>query len=368
MKRLACCLMLLSSACALAPGMKLDERAAEDRGRTKDKQYRVETVTPLLLEQLARANPPPQYAPDPLASQAAGYTYRVAPFDVLNVIVWEHPELTIPAGEFRAAEQTGSTVAADGTVFYPYVGTVRVAGKTLGEVRELLSERLSRVIRNPQLDVRIITFRGKRVQVTGEVVQPGPVPITDVPLRVQDAIAVARGFTPDAEPSAVSVARGGKLHYLDLQAFYENGEMSQNWLLQDGDVVNVGDRRQARVFVLGEVRTPAARPMIRRRLSLADALGDSNWLDPISANPAKIYVIRGDLAAPRIYRLDAESPDALILATAFALQPKDVVFVATYELSRWNRVISQILPSINLLWQSVDLGTRASDAVHPLVR
>ena len=359
MRRLACCLLLLSSGCAMAPGMVLDESAAVERGRAQDKHYRVEQVTPGLIEQMARAAAPPQLTPDPLATQAARYTYRVAPFDVLNVIVWEHPELTIPAGEFRAPELTGSTVAADGTMFYPYVGAVPVAGKTLGEVRDLITEKLARVIRNPQVDVRIVSFRGKRAQVTGEVLQPGPVPITDIPLRVQDAIAAARGFTPDAEPSAVTVARGGQLYSLDLQAFYENGETSQNWLLQDGDVVNVGDRRQARVFVLGEVRAPAARPMIRRRLSLADALADSNWLDPVSANPARIYVFRGDLlASPRIFKLDAASPDALILATAFPLKPKDVVFVATYDLSRFNRVIGQIVPTINALWQVIDISTR----------
>jgi polysaccharide export outer membrane protein len=347
------------SGCALAPGMQMDERAAKGR------DFKVEPVTPSLVSQLVKEAPQSSAVKDPLGAEAASaWTYRVAPFDVLNVIVWEHPELTIPAGEFRSPESTGNTVGADGTVFYPYVGVVKVTGKTLPEIRALFVERLSRVIRNPQLDVRVVTFRGQKVQVTGEVLGPGAVPISDVPLRLQDAIALAKGFTPEADAANVTIARGGKVFPIDLQAFYDRGDVAQNWLLQDGDVVNVGDRRHNRVFVVGEVRVPAAKPMFRRRMSLADALTDSGWLDPIAANPARIYVIRGDFQKPRIFKLDAESADALLLATQFPLRPLDVVYVATYELTRFNRVINQILPSVTLLYETLDLPNRANATLN----
>jgi polysaccharide export outer membrane protein len=349
------------SGCFIAPGFQMDEAAAERRGQstTGDKAYTIEAVSPATVQRLV-AEVTITGAKDPLAAIAATYTYRVAPFDILNVTVWEHPELTIPAGEFRSPELTGTVVGADGTMFYPYVGSIKVAGMTLPEIRRMLTESLSRVIRNPQLDVRIVAFRGKKVNVTGEVVAPGAVPITDVPLRLQDAIAAVRGLTPEADPTDVTLGREGKVYRLDLQAFYDRGDASQNWLLQDGDVVTVGDRRFNRVFVLGEVRQPAARPMIRRRLSLADALGDSQWLDPSTGNPARIYVIRGDFAAPQIFKLNAESPDALLLATVFPLKPRDVVYVSPYEISRFNRVILQILPTISAIYQIVDLPNNAA--------
>ena len=136
---------------------------------------------------------------------------------MLSVIVWDHPELTIPAGEFRAAETFGNAVQADGTMFYPHVGVIQVAGKTLPEVRVLIAERLRRVIENPQLDVRIAAFRGQRMEITGEVVQPSTLPITDVPLRVQDAIAAARGLTPNAWTRGVTLTRDGRTYRLDLR-------------------------------------------------------------------------------------------------------------------------------------------------------
>jgi polysaccharide export outer membrane protein len=356
----------LLSGCFIAPAMNMDEDAAVRRGREKtgDPEYNLQPITPELLTRLAVENLPPPRLTDPLAGDPAASEYRIAPYDVLMVTVWDHPELTTPTGQFRSPEENGNRVSADGTIFYPYVGVVQVSGKTVAEVRKLLAERLKTVITNPQLDVRVAGFRGKRAQVTGEVVQPSVVPITDVPLRVQDAIAVARGFTPDADWSNVTLSRGGKVCRLNLQALYENGDVSQNWLLQDGDVVNVGDRFRNKVFVLGEVRQPAPKIMPKGRMTLAEVLNESGGLEPSVANVGRIYVIRGEYEAPSIYRLDASSPDALLLAAQFQMRPRDVVFVSTYNLTQWNRVISQIMPTVQSLWTTYDLASRAATSIR----
>ncbi|MCU0736379.1 MAG: polysaccharide biosynthesis/export family protein, partial [Methylotetracoccus sp.] len=65
--------------------------------------------------------------------------YRLGPGDIISIIVWDHPELTIPAGSFRTAEQAGTVVAEDGTIFYPYVGVIKAQGKTTRELRAILS-------------------------------------------------------------------------------------------------------------------------------------------------------------------------------------------------------------------------------------
>jgi polysaccharide export outer membrane protein len=336
-------------------GMTLSESAVRSRGeRARPTEPGVIEVTPRVLtalrEEQQRTVPPTLV--DPLAAQAAVYEYRIAPFDIIGVTVWDHPELTIPAGEFRTPESTGNPVRADGTMFYPHAGVLKVAGRTVAEVRDLLTERLTRVIQRPQLDVRVVQFRGKKVQVTGEVLAPTTVPITDVPLRVQDAIAQARGLTPEADLSHVTITRGGRVYSLDLLALYERGDSSQNWLLTDGDVVNVPDRSKSKVFVLGEVRRPQSRPMVKGRMTLAEAIGDVEGIDQTAASGV-IYVIRGEYDKPRVYRLDAYSADALLLAVQFPLKPADVIFVSTSELTRWSRVMDRLLPTINVLWQGV---------------
>jgi polysaccharide biosynthesis/export protein len=354
--------------CALAPGMKMDESAAVQRGKAKNPTYRVEQITPPLVSRLAEAATRPRLLePDPLHALSRRYQYTVAPYDVLQVTVWDHPELTAPSGQYRSPEENGNPVAADGTIFYPHVGTLQVEGKTVREIRELLSVRIAVVVSSPQIDVRVAAFRGKRVQVNGEVVAPITIPITDVPLRVQDALAAARGFGPEADLSRVRLIRNGRVHLLDLQSLYERGDTSQDWLLTAEDVVNVPDRSRNKVFVIGEVRAPQSRVMKNGRMTLAEALTDPGGLggtvvqgfEPSASNVAAIYVIRGDYDAPSIYHLDASSADAILLAAQFPLEPRDVVFVSTYGIARFNRVMQQILPTVQTLWQTYDIVDRA---------
>ncbi|HTP51298.1 MAG TPA: polysaccharide biosynthesis/export family protein [Anaeromyxobacteraceae bacterium] len=355
--------------------MQMNESATEARVRANygpgaAKQWHVQPVTSKLVTDLAgerawaRGNP----LPDPLAKEALHYAYRVAPFDVLSVTVYDHPELTNPAGEFRSAEASGNLVTVDGRIFYPYVGTVQVAGKTVEEIRAMLTERISFHMKNVQLDVRVAAYRGRKVQVAGQVLAPSTLYITDVPMRVQDAIAQARGLTPEADLQHVTLTRDGRVYVLNMLAVYEAADRSQNWLLQDGDFLYVPDRRQTNiVIVMGEVKAPAVRVMTNGRMTLAEALGDNGGLDPVTANPAKIYVIRGHYDAPDLYRLDASSADAFLLAVQFPLLPRDVVFVSTQDVANWNRLMSQILPTIQGIWQLFDIYY-ISGAPLPVVR
>jgi polysaccharide biosynthesis/export protein len=355
-----------ASGCAsISPGVHVSEAALASRAAAP---VQVVPITPGLLVAQAeeRVLAAASRVREPVAASAT-YEYRVAPLDVLSVIVWDHPELTIPAGEFRAAETVGNTVQADGTMFYPHVGVIEVAGKTIPEIRSVLTERLRKFIENPQLDVRIVSFRGKRVEVTGDVVKPSTLPITDVPLRVQDAVAAAGGLGANAWTRGVTLTREGKVRRLDLQALYDEGDLSQNWLLLDGDVVYVPSREENKVFVLGEVRQPSSKVMARGRMSLAEAIGDSAGFDPTSAN-GEVWVFRGRYEQPRVFRLDASSADALLLAVQFQLEPLDVVYVATYGLTSWNRVITQILPTVQGLWQAVDLANRGVTAAQDATR
>ncbi|MDX1655144.1 MAG: SLBB domain-containing protein, partial [Candidatus Competibacteraceae bacterium] len=239
----------------------------------------------------------------------------------------------------------------------PYVGSIDVEGMTVDQLRRLLTRRLSTYIENPQLDVRVAAYRSKRAYVTGEVAAPGIQPITDVPMTVTEAINRAGGLTGQADLRNASLTRDGQVYPIDLLALFEQGDMSQDFLLREGDILTVPDvnRSQNKIFVLGEVLEPSSRLINRGRMSLTEALGDVGGVDPLTSNPGRIYVIRtglGPEARPEIYHLNARSPAALLLADRFELQPRDVVYVDTAEVSRWNRVITQILPTAQTLNQS----------------
>ena len=344
---------LILSACA-APGMNTYQMRTESSVTLPAKpgdeaapaEVKVQPITAeLIIAQERAATPrPPAELPRPVASD-----YKIGPGDILTIIVWGHPELTIPTGEFRNAEQAGTVVAEDGTIFYPFVGIVPVAGKTTREVRNLLTQPLSKFIELVQLDVRVAAYRSKRVYVVGEVVKPGLREITDIPMTLIEAINRSDGFTGQADPANITLTRQGQTFRVDLQALYENGAVDQNIPLEPGDIVNVPDRQLNKVFVLGEVQNPGSFIMNKRRKTLAEAIGDAGDVLHTTANPQQIFVMRGQIDQPEIYHLDSRSPDALLLADRFPLQPRDIVYVDTADVVRWNRVITNILPTATLL-------------------
>ena len=275
--------------------------------------------------------------------------YKLGPGDIINVIVWDHPEITIPAGSYRSAEQSGTLVAEDGTIFFPFAGVVKVAGLTTREVRKLLAKRMASVIENVQLDVRIVSFRSKRVYVVGEVSKPGLQPIDDIRMTLVEAVNRAGGITEEADHGNVLLTRKGQTWRVDLQALYEEGDVSQNVLLQPGDIINVPDRELNKVFVLGEVRNPGSFMMNKRRTTLAEALSDAGFVNQSTSDPAWVYVMRTDNGSSELFHLNARSPDALLLAERFPLLPRDVVYVDVAAVARWNRVVSNILPTSQML-------------------
>lgn len=204
------------------------------------------------------------------------YFYRVAPADVLNITVWKHPEfsavapqtagLATTAGIQGAAGQPGYLVDASGRIYFPLIGYIKVAGKTIDRVRSDIARRLQEFVPNPQVNVRVADYRGQKVYVLGEVMKPGFLPINDQQLTISDALALTGGLNPD------------------------------------------------------------------------------------SADPRFIYVIRGNYIEPRIYWLDAKTPDGLLLAERFSLKPKDILYVSSAPATRWNRALNQLLPTVQTIW------------------
>lgn len=343
---------LLMQACAMAPGMKMDEPAKVETGK-------VVRVQPITLDLLSRLEAERDSRVREVADefdQKPGQ-YLIGAGDVLQITVWDHPELTIPAGSFRDPADSGQQVGGDGYLYYPYVGLIKAAGMNVAALRDVLTEKLSQYIMNPQLDVRVVAFRSKRVYVVGEVNNPGVLPVDDVPITIADAISRSGGLTEDAHKSGVNVSRDGTVYEIDLKALYDRADSTQNLLLKHGDIVNVLDRSQQKVFVMGEVRAPGPVEIINGHLTLAAALGEVGGVNQQSANSSAIFVIRGsDENNPQIFHLDAQYATGMLLAERFQVQAQDVVFVDAAGVSQWNRVISQILPSISVVGIADDIA------------
>lgn len=355
--------------CAAVPGIRTDSTPSAEPftpagGSTADFTPAVRPIDANLLAEQRRAsskNAPAR--PEPRKDLVAGYQYRIGPADVLNVLVWDHPELNNPMGNFQDIEQQARLVREDGTIFFPFIGVVPVAGKTIEEVREQIARQLKPYVVSPQVDVRVVAYRSKKVYVTGEVVKPGAMPLTDEPLTVMDAINDAGGLGEAADRRRVVLTRDGQQKPLDLLELYASGR--GDMLLQDQDVLFVPDNQFNRVFIMGETVKQTAVPLHEGRLSLAEALSAAEGLDLKVADTRSVFVMRGQqvLAGdgsvrgirPEVYHLDTSSAVSLVLAEGFQLQPRDIVYAGTAGVVRFNRVIQQILPLVQVIWQTDNL-------------
>ncbi|MFN4098751.1 MAG: polysaccharide biosynthesis/export family protein [Pararhodobacter sp.] len=277
------------------------------------------------------------------------WTYLVGQGDILSVIVFNHPELTLPAGPDRSAAESGFQVGSDGTFTYPYIGSVQASGRPVGQIRSDLAQRLREFIPDPQVDVRVAQYNAQAVVVAGEVGSPNRQPLTAVPLTLIEAVNAAGGFTDDADLRAVSVQRGGQVYTVDVQGFLSAGMRQNNPVLRNGDIVDVPRRRAEEAYLLGEVARPDVMDLSREPITLTQAVTRRGGLREGRADARGVLVFRQRGTVTRVFQLDVSSPGGLLLGTRFVLEPGDVVYVLRSPLQRWNDTITGLLPSVRAI-------------------
>ena len=155
----------------------------------------------------------------------------------------------------------------------------------------------------------------------------GRLPISDEPLSVVRAISLSDGVTENADLTSVRVVRGKQQYQIDVESFLQRGELSQNMLLRGGDVVHVPDQTINQVYILGELRSPTSLQMKKRRMTLAQAVGNAGSTTRDS-DIRKVFVIRGigETADVKfnVYQVNLETVEGVVLAGRFPLKPRDV--------------------------------------------
>jgi polysaccharide export outer membrane protein len=164
--------------------------------------------------------------PDNLAS------YQLAPGDAVEVTVWKEEGL----------QQQQFLIGPDGNIVYPLIGTITAAGRTIGDLKELLAIKLADYIADPSVSVKLLNNQGNAVFVIGKVNKPGMV-FAGRRIDVLQALSLAGGLTVFADDSNINVQRriGNeiKVFPFDYGNVIDGEDLEQNILLEPGDTVTV---------------------------------------------------------------------------------------------------------------------------------
>lgn len=349
-------LAVVTSGCVLAPGQSVTPPSTFSR---ESGEVEVLPITSKLVSQQQVSSEDRVRVPQALLDYVPP-TYRIGAGDVVAVTVWNQPELMLSATTINL-EAVGRVVRPDGTMFYPYAGTVQVAGLTLEEARQLLTQRLVRYIQSPQLDVTVLKYNSQKVYLGGAFRLAQPIEITSVPLSLTEAIGRGGISTGEADLSGLVLKRDGVSYPLNLEVIGLQSQLAASILLKPNDEIYIPYNDRRRVFVLGELVRQQALPFKTTGISLADALSSVGGLRQETAKSEAVYVIRDTSPAGRpgavttVYTLDADSPVALALSSSFQLQPADIVYVGPAKITRWNRFVSQLFPLASLLNTASDI-------------
>ncbi len=159
-------------------------------------------------------------------------TYLIAPGDAIEVTVWKEEGL----------QQQQFLIGPDGNIIYPLIGTITAAGRTINDLKELLTVKLTDYIAEPSVSVKLLSNQGNSIFVIGKVNKPGQV-FAGRRIDVLQALSMAGGLTVFADDSNITIQRriGNeiKVFPFDYDNVMDGEDLQQNILLEPGDTITV---------------------------------------------------------------------------------------------------------------------------------
>ena len=159
-------------------------------------------------------------------------SYYVSPGDIMEVFVWQNPDLTKEV-----------IVGPDGKISYPLVGRIKAVGLTLDKLEDKFKEEFAKYIKFPQVSIMIKKFSGNKIIVLGEVVYPG-IYSYQGSINLIEAVALAGDFTVNAHMDSVLIVRGGfsgkpSVERVNMAKVITRGIVDKDINLKANDVIYV---------------------------------------------------------------------------------------------------------------------------------
>uniref|UniRef100_UPI003F872F76 XrtA/PEP-CTERM system exopolysaccharide export protein n=1 Tax=Alicycliphilus soli TaxID=3228789 RepID=UPI003F872F76 len=171
------------------------------------------------------------YPPAPTNAATPDYNYIVGPGDMLNIIVWRNPDLSMSV-----------PVRPDGQVSTPLIDGLVAQGKTSAQIARDVEKELSKYVRDPVVTVIVTSFVGpysEQIRVVGEAAKPQFLPYTQK-MTVLDVMIAVGGLTDFADGNNATLVRArenNKRYTVRLNDLVKRGDIGANVEVLPGDIL-----------------------------------------------------------------------------------------------------------------------------------
>jgi polysaccharide export outer membrane protein len=274
--------------------------------------------------------------------------------DTLDVIIWDSSEnsLLMSPGA-RQTNLANVRVSESGTIFLPYVGKIRVEGRTPDSARELLQRQMESVAPGAQVQLSMSEGRTNSIDMVGGVRAPGSIRMPDQNFSVLSAITAAGGVNETLTNPRVRLVRGNNTYRTSLSRLFEDPTLDTR--LSGGDQIIVeADKRY--FLSLGASGTESQFSFNRDTVSALDALSIIGGVNDSRANPKGVLILReypataldAGARGPRqqrvVFSIDLTTSDGLFSARNFNIYSGDLVLATESPVSSI-RVVTGLIGS-----------------------
>ena len=282
--------------------------------------------------------------------------------DIVSVTIFEAAAggLFIPSeagvrpGNF--VQIPNQAVDSTGNISVPYAGAVRAVDRTPAEVQQSIVNALRNRAIDPQVVVSLVEQRTSLISVLGEVNAPARFPVSAAGEKILDEITRAGGPKGQGFDTWVMLERDGKRATVPFGALVY--DPSNNIYARPNDTIYV--YREPQTFVaFGAAGAQGQFNFDAWRISLAEAVAKAGGLNDSLADPASVFLYRGESRAvaeqlgidvskfdgqviPVVYNVNFRDPAGYFFATKFQMRNKDVIFASNAAAVEQAKVMNYI--------------------------
>lgn len=269
--------------------------------------------------------------------------YILGPGDKMKIYVYDEPEL----------DSDVVIVKQDGTLSYRLVGEIDVSGLTVPEATAIIETKLKDYILYPKVSIIPFEARSATITLLGKITYPGIIEIKGR-MRILDALSSAGGLALGyfqnnsvelADLERTFMIRDNRILPIDFVELVQNGKMLYNIPLLDRDYIYIPSAINREIYVIGEVNQEG-HYFYQENMTLVQSISFAEGFKKTAQ--ATVYVIRGNLSHPRIFKINTK--DILKAQVRdFRLKPGDIVYIPKRPIARWNEIVNNALPSLQAI-------------------